>query len=210
MLVEQIPPCAPGSNAYIVGDVLVDAGMDANAVLERLERRSTKLRMIVLTHAHYDHTQAVQQIVEHTGALVAAGRGDAQHLSDPIYSVANLFGVEESLELRADLVLSEGEKIEAKDVKLSVLSTPGHTKGSICLFEPTTASLFSGDTVYANGSFGNCELPGGSCEELLGSLERLSMLGVERLYPGHGEVVSERAFEHISLAYESACAMLRG
>ena len=208
MLVEQIPPCAPGSNAYIVGDVLVDAGMDADAVIEHIRRRSTGLRMIVLTHAHYDHTEAAQQIVEHTGALVAAGRGDAERLSDPIYSVANLFGVK-SIKLRADIVLSEGGKIEAGDAELSVLSTPGHTKGSICLFEPTTASLFSGDTVYANGSFGTCELPGGSREELLSSLERLSMLGVERLYPGHGEVVSERAFEHISLAYEVACTMLR-
>ncbi|MHC1597547.1 MAG: MBL fold metallo-hydrolase [Methermicoccaceae archaeon] len=207
MLAEHIPPSGASSNVYLVGDVLVDAGMDAGVVLDHLRRRGTRLRLIVLTHAHYDHTAAAGQIAEHTGALVAVSRADADHLTDPRYSLAHIFG-KEGIELEPDILLSQGDVVEAGGVSLEVVSTPGHTAGSICLFEPVSASLFSGDTVYANGGFGRCDFPTGSCERLLRSLDALRMLHVNRLYPGHGEVVHERAFEHIELAYEIARTVL--
>jgi len=208
MLVEHIPPLGAGSNVYLVDDVLIDAGMDAQRVLEYLEGRSTALRMVVLTHAHFDHTAAVQEIVEHTGALVAMGEHDAQHLADPTYSVAGWFGGTPP-HITPDVVLLEGDEVQAGDTVLEVLSTPGHTRGSICLLERGSASLFSGDTVYADGGFGRCDLPGGNCHDLLRTLERLSRLDVRRLYPGHGRSVEECAFEHVKLAYQIARSVLR-
>lgn len=206
MLVERISPLGAGSNVYLVHDVLIDVGMDAQRVIEHLEGRSVALRMVVLTHAHFDHTAALEEVVEHTGALVAMGEHDAEYLADPVYSVAEWFGGTPP-RITPDIMLSDGDEIRAGDTVLEVLSTPGHTKGSICLFEPERASLFSGDTVYADGGFGRCDLPGGNREDLLRTLQRLSVLDVHRLYPGHGRSVEERAFEHIKLAYQIACSV---
>jgi len=85
-----------------------------------------------------------------------------------------------------------------------VIHTPGHSPGSICLYEPGKKWLFSGDTVFAYGSFGRVDLPGGSARELIKSLEMLSRLDVENLYPGHEEVVEGDAKLHIARSLKIA------
>jgi glyoxylase-like metal-dependent hydrolase (beta-lactamase superfamily II) len=83
-----------------------------------------------------------------------------------------------------------------------VLHTPGHTQGSICLFAEKDRALISGDTVFTDGAFGRYDFPGSSKEMLARSLDRISLLDVEGLYPGHGEPVDAGGNRHIRAAVQ--------
>ena len=98
---------------------------------------------------------------------------------------------------RVDTVLTDGDKIDLGDSTLRVIHTPGHTPGSICLYEAQSKSLFSGDTVFPYGSVGRTDLPGGSSRNLIRSISRLVTLDVSVLYPGHGEVTANNVNEQI-------------
>ena len=87
-----------------------------------------------------------------------------------------------------------------------MIHTPGHTPGSICLYEAQSKSLFSGDTVFPYGSVGRTDLPGGSSRDLIRSISRLVKLDVSVLYPGHGEVTSNNVNEQIKQSLELAKA----
>ncbi|MBU4246176.1 MAG: MBL fold metallo-hydrolase, partial [Nanoarchaeota archaeon] len=84
--------------------------------------------------------------------------------------------------------LDDGDLIKSGDLKLKVIHTPGHTKGSICLYDEKNKILFSGDTVFA-GSFGRVDFPGSSSREMKQTLEKLSKLEIDKILPGHGEIV---------------------
>ncbi len=197
--VERIT--ASYSNCYLVdGRLLIDAGMDSGEVLSRLEGG---LETVVLTHGHYDHLAGVPSILRETGARLAVHREDAARLSDPHATVADLFG-EELPGIRPDIILRGGETVGG----LEVIHTPGHTPGSICLYHPGSRSLFSGDTVFPSGGVGRTDLPGGDPRELIGSLETLSRLEVDALYPGHGEPTREAPGEQIRLSLELARSLL--
>jgi glyoxylase-like metal-dependent hydrolase (beta-lactamase superfamily II) len=84
----------------------------------------------------------------------------------------------------------------------TVIHTPGHTPGSICLFSERDHVLISGDTVFSDGCFGRYDFPGGSRIELARSLTRLSLLDIEGLYPGHGEPVAHGGSSHIAAALD--------
>ncbi|MEM2327357.1 MAG: MBL fold metallo-hydrolase, partial [Archaeoglobaceae archaeon] len=111
-------------------------------------------------------------------------------------SFASVFGLRFKL-FDPDIVLKGGEIFELGETKLEIIHTPGHSPGSICLYEPKRKWLFSGDTVFAYGSFGRYDLPGGDPEKLIKSIELLSKLEVENLYPGHEDVVEGNAKESI-------------
>jgi glyoxylase-like metal-dependent hydrolase (beta-lactamase superfamily II) len=95
-----------------------------------------------------------------------------------------------------DIVLSDGDIIGG----LTVIHTPGHTLGCICLWSEPDKVLISGDTVFTDGAFGRYDFPGGSRQALEKSLDRLLPLDVEGLYPGHGEPVDYGGKRHIAAA----------
>jgi glyoxylase-like metal-dependent hydrolase (beta-lactamase superfamily II) len=171
------------NNTYIVVDryaAMIDPSTNKGKVLEAVKKY--KPVYVILTHAHFDHTQALHTIKQLSNAKIVAHR---------------LEGVD------ADMFVEDRERISLGDVGLKVLHTPGHTKGSICLYEQTTKSLFSGDTLFPNGVFGRVDLPGGSLEDMIKSLKRLSELDAEILYPGHGKPVGN-ARKHALAALKAA------
>jgi glyoxylase-like metal-dependent hydrolase (beta-lactamase superfamily II) len=95
-----------------------------------------------------------------------------------------------------DILLEGGEMFG----KLKVIHTPGHTPGGICLYAEGPKLLFSGDTVFQDGGFGRTDFYGGDALKLLSSIKKLSLLDVKVMYPGHGDVVTEDANQHISLS----------
>lgn len=97
-----------------------------------------------------------------------------------------------------DQILSDGDRIG----DLLVLHTPGHTRGSICLYHEEERALISGDTVFPNGSFGRTDFPGGSTEALKRSLDRLVTFEVESLYPGHERPVTAGAGRHLIATHQ--------
>ncbi len=194
------------SNAYLLAakrKTLVDAGIDGMRVLESLP---SDLELIILTHCHYDHVAAVPEIVKATGAKVAMHEEDIPFIKSDKINCAAMFG-SQSTPLKIDIVLKDGNEIDLGDAKLRVIHTPGHTPGSICLYEPASKAMFTGDTVFEGGGFGRTDI-GGNPEHMLSSLEILTKFDVSTMYPGHGNVVSQNAREALRTSLKSARSML--
>ncbi len=185
------------SNAYLVdGIMLVDAGMDGRAVISELEKhiQPENLETIILTHCHFDHSGGAGEVARTTGARIAIHEDDAALLNDSLASAAQLFG-EKAPGIKPDILLRGGEILDG----LAVIHTPGHTPGSICLYNEDSKILFSGDTVFPDGGFGRTDLYGGSTTRLIESIKKLTLLDVSIMYPGHGDIV-KNANENIRMS----------
>ncbi len=183
------------ANSFVYENVLIDAGVLPMAV----EPYAAAIETIVITHAHYDHTAHVREIARLCGdATVCIHEADAPGLVDDTRSLAMHFGAR-SPGIVPKTVLHDGDRVG----NLRVIHTPGHTPGGICLYDETAKALFSGDTVFTGGSFGRYDFPGGDRTALAASIERLSALEVESLYPGHGEPVTSGGGRHIAAAREA-------
>jgi glyoxylase-like metal-dependent hydrolase (beta-lactamase superfamily II) len=193
MKVRWIPEQGALANSYIFGPVLVDAGLFPMAI----EPYKDEIDTIVLTHCHFDHTAHVKEIAHMCKAKIAIHRDDAGGLIDDGKSLSMQFGAR-SPGIMPDIMLFEGDTIGG----LTVIHTPGHTPGCICLFSEPDKVLISGDTVFTDGAFGRFDFPGGSRQTLAKSLERLVPLDVEGLYPGHGEPVDCGGKRHIAAAQQ--------
>ncbi len=186
------------ANAYLVdGHILIDVGMDASSVIAELGKyiEPEYLETIILTHCHYDHTGGASEVAAAFGAKIAIHKDDAPLLVNANASASSMFG-EKALSIVPDILLKGGEFFG----ELEVIHTPGHTPGCICLYSARSKVLFSGDTVFQEGSFGRTDLYGGSTQQLIKSIEKLSNLEVSTMYPGHGDVVEKDASEQIKLS----------
>jgi hydroxyacylglutathione hydrolase len=191
MPVTWIPGSGFWANSYLMGTVLVDCGILPMQVAPYRDR----IDEIVLTHCHYDHTAHIAEIRAITGAKISIHREDAAGLSNDLLSSAMLFG-EKAAPVNVDRLLIEGDRIR----DLTVIHTPGHTPGSICLYHEGEEVLISGDTVFTHGSFGRFDLPGGNLPALRLSLKKISGFAVQGVYPGHGEPVREGGSRHVTAA----------
>jgi hydroxyacylglutathione hydrolase len=178
------------TNCYILGDreskeaVVIDPGGDFEDIAAQLRESDLKAKYIVLTHAHFDHTDALAQLKAATGAEVLIHELDADMLCSA--GQAQPFSLESGKETcRADRTIKEGDRIKFGRHILEVLHTPGHTRGGISLV--TDKMIFVGDTLFS-GSVGRTDLPGGSFQELMASIKNklLSMADDCLVYPGHG------------------------
>lgn len=166
--------------------VIVDPGSEAEAVIAFCAERGLTPAAVLLTHAHFDHIGGIP-------GLLAKWPGLAVHLApadEPVFtSPLNRWPPEyEAVPRPATLVLDleEGTKFDFGGLALTVLSTPGHTPGSVCLHFEGEALLVSGDTLFA-GSCGRTDFPGGDPRQMESSLRRLAKLPGETLVvPGHG------------------------
>jgi glyoxylase-like metal-dependent hydrolase (beta-lactamase superfamily II) len=149
---------------------------------DELAARDWTLKLIVTTHGHWDHYGDNARIAEHTGAQIAVHPLDADRLANP----APMWAPFEIPPCVPAVELAEGGEVRFGAIVLQVLHTPGHTEGSVCLLDPDGGRLYSGDTLFA-GSFGRVDLPGGSAEAMVGSLDRLRRLDETlTVLPGHG------------------------
>jgi len=178
------------SNAFYIAaerPCLVDAGMDAAPVLRGLN--DVDLEYLVCTHCHHDHVGGVAVLLEALSPKVLMHRLDASCLGDTAGTGSNMFGLP-APEFRVDGFLEEGQVLDLGDVRLRVLHTPGHTPGSVSLFDDESGALFSGDTVFPGGGMGRVDLPGGNAADIKRSIARLATLPAVTLYAGHGPITS--------------------
>ncbi len=184
------------ANAYLVdSSILVDVGMDAVSIILQLGKYTRQLKTIILTHCHYDHSGGAGEVAKAFGAKIAIHEEDAGLLGNANASAASLFG-EKMPSIVPDILLKGGEIFGG----FEVIHTPGHTPGGICLYNPASRSLFSGDTVFQDGSFGRTDLYGGNTQKLIESIKKLSTLDVNVMYPGHGDIVASEADEQIKFS----------
>ena len=203
------------SNIYLIkGDetTLIDAGTGLyhNYVMHEIKKHVNPkdIKKIILTHEHVDHYGGVPKILEEIGNVeVVSHRSAAERLRKGS-DVTSLFFGFSPFPLDVSLELADGDRIRAGDDELLVIHTPGHSPGSICLYNEEEKILFSGDTVFQYGSFGRFDLPGGDVNALLDSIEKLLSMDVDIIYPGHGEVVLEDGKDHILLAMDNLKAAL--
>ncbi len=191
LTIHTIPGAPLETNCYFVADtlageaILVDAPWQiAEEIAQLAAEMQVQVSLIVCTHGHWDHTMGLQELIAVTGAKVACHPLDADMLAHPSFAPFSF-----PFELHpasVDRLLEEGEKVAVGSHRFTILHTPGHTPGCICLYSAQDALLFSGDTLFA-GSYGRTDFPGGDPEQMVCSLQRLHALPADtRVYPGHG------------------------
>ena len=175
------------SKIYIIGDTVIDAGTGLNFtrmmnMFKMMGKKMDDVKWVINTHGHFDHVGGNGFFFD---AKIAIHDGDADIVEkgDQELSFADFFDGN----IRAHKVekrLQDGDEISG----LKVIHTPGHSPGSICLYDEKNKVLFSGDTVFAEGR-GRTDLPGGSENEMKKSIEKLKSLKIDKLFPGHGNPV---------------------
>jgi glyoxylase-like metal-dependent hydrolase (beta-lactamase superfamily II) len=210
--VHKVSGAAFDGNVYLILDrrpILVDTGMMAGPTLKNIKKfiDPGKIEMIVLTHCHHDHSGAAPALKEATGARLLLSEKEAGAVGDDMASVAYLFG-QQAADYKVDETLKEGMVLDIGEWKLRVLETPGHSLGSLCLYEEKEKVLFSGDTVFPDGNIGRTDMFGGNTPELVRSIERLTALDVETMYPGHMEITNRDVNRQIQMSLRFAKSVL--
>lgn len=177
------------SNTYILSYdkecVVIDCGVNAREILDVVEKNGLHVKYIILTHGHFDHTWHVQSLKEKTGAKLCLHEDELELYQNPMLNGSRMFGAGSDAETPdPDILLKDGQKLQAGEMSLEIIHTPGHSPGSICILSGNM--LFSGDTLFAM-SIGRTDFPGGSHKAMIESLHRLFMLDDSiEVYPGHG------------------------
>lgn len=185
------------SNTYAVisgtDAAVVDPAAEVSEILNAIY--GAKLRYILLTHGHFDHILKLDSLKRETGAEICIHRADANMLGDPELNASGFFCMDFAA-LGADLLLEDGDELALGRDMIKVISSPGHTPGSVC-FE-CSSGLICGDTLFASG-YGRYDLPGGDPQLLFSSLAMLAARNDDPIiYPGHGTACKLSASEVIS------------
>lgn len=157
--------------------IIIDPGYEPELLLSYLREEKLTLAAVLLTHGHFDHVGGVRALAAATHCRVYLHA--AEHTMPPMLTAGKLYCTD---------TYADGETFTEAGLTFTVLHTPGHTPGSVCLL--CENELFSGDTLFA-GSCGRTDLPGGDARAMRDSLRRLATLPDKlAVHPGHGAQTS--------------------
>lgn len=186
--VESVMVGEIGVNCYIVTNMetnacfLVDPGAEAETIIAKVGER--RAEAVLLTHGHFDHIGAVDDVCAHYGIPCYIQEADASKLTDPVANVSALFG-RPLVQHTQPVLLTGTEKLTLAGMELELMHTPGHTEGGLCCLLPDHQGVLTGDTLFAHG-YGRTDFPGGDFGLLFQSLKALFRLAPKRVcYPGH-------------------------
>ena len=205
MIHEILPVGWLQCNCSVFGDqeggeaIVIDPGDEIERILAVLRRHRLKLTLIAITHAHIDHIGGARKLKQATGAPVYLHEADLW-LARALPQQAQMIGLPGlgEADVQAfdapDALLREGDQIRVGTAAGSVLHSPGHTEGSVCLYFPDAGgskTLFAGDTLF-QGSIGRTDLPGGDSDQILRSLQTklLALDDDTEVVPGHGPLTT--------------------
>ena len=169
--------------------IVVDPADQGDILAQKLEGKGFKVKAILLTHGHFDHIWGVESMKEYSEAEVYASELEKDLLKNPRDNVSKSCG--RPCTVKADHYLKDGDEINLCDIKIKMISTPGHTEGGCCYYIEEAGFLVAGDTLFRE-SVGRTDLPTGSMSTLVRSIkEKLLALPDEtKVYPGHGETTT--------------------
>lgn len=182
-MIDEIISQSYSSNSYVItGDrtILIDPGLPGDPTLATyIARSGREIDVIINTHCHYDHIGGNwnTEIYVHEDDADAVETGNIKTAYAHFTSSFEGFPVARRLK--------ESDIIDVGDHALTIVHTPGHTSGSICLLDTATRTLFSGDTWFMNG-IGRTDLPSGSFKSMEMSFQKLRGIEADHICPGHG------------------------
>jgi hydroxyacylglutathione hydrolase len=196
-MIHEILPVGPlQCNCSVIGDettreaMVIDPGDDIEDVLALIRKHNLQVKQIVITHAHIDHVGGAMKLRTATGAPILLNQNDYALLK-MLDAQAAWLGMATPGKVEIDQSVGQADTVKAGSLTASVIHTPGHTEGSVCLYFPTEKTLIAGDTLFA-GSIGRTDLPGGSFQKIINSLhEKVLALPDDTLVvPGHGDLTT--------------------
>jgi hydroxyacylglutathione hydrolase len=196
-MIHEIFPVGPlQCNCSVIGDdttrdaIVIDPGDDIQNVLSVIAKHQLQVKQIVITHAHIDHVGGAMKLRAATGAPILLNQNDYDLLK-MLDVQAAWIGMASPGKVEIDQSVGESDLVRAGSLAATVLHTPGHTEGSICLYFAGEKKLIAGDTLFA-GSIGRTDLPGGSYSKIIRSLhEKVLALPDETIVvPGHGPLTT--------------------
>jgi glyoxylase-like metal-dependent hydrolase (beta-lactamase superfamily II) len=175
MIFEQIPVGMMQNFSYIIGDedskicAVVDPGWEVKKILGVVEKHDLNVKIILMTHSHYDHSNALKEIVDATDAVVYIHEKEENEIK--------------KLGIDKIEIIEDNDEISIGKIKVKVLHTPGHTPGGVCYLVDN--KLITGDTLFVE-NIGRVDLPDGDAKKMAESLKKLKKLDEEiEVYPGH-------------------------
>lgn len=195
MTLVSLTPKSFASNCYLALQdghaYVIDPSASVERILAALREHNAVCDGILLTHGHFDHMLSLDPLADALPDVpIYIHADDAENLADGEKNAYTAFFGRQHAYRSADKLLQEGDRLPLGDEYLTVLHTPGHTKGSVCYLGSENDYLISGDTLFAQG-YGRYDLYGGDVNALVASLRRLSTLSGElTLASGHGELSS--------------------
>lgn len=168
--------------------IVVDPGKYTANIADFLKNNEDKTRLILITHAHYDHIGGALQLRNETGVKIAIGKNEEFALSDCSFNLSGRF-TPAIPAFNADYVIEDEEEFTVGDITIKAYETPGHTIGGMCYL--INDVLFSGDMLFYE-TIGRVDLPGGNAFEMQNSLNRMMWLFDDdvKVYSGHGEMTT--------------------
>lgn len=184
------------SNGYVIYSrdggncFIIDPGYNPGVFLEYMNEAELNLVGIILTHHHYDHTGGVKKIKHETGCQVYLHREDCDMYKEPV-----------------DVYMEDGDIIDLDGEQLKILHTPGHTRGSVCIFSEKSRVCFTGDTIF-NVDLGRTDLEDGSESAMISSMTEIidKWPNDIMIYPGHGDGCTMKKVRKINHEFLAAVA----
>ncbi|MBC63278.1 MAG: hypothetical protein CL746_02990 [Chloroflexi bacterium] len=177
------------TNCYVISNnsecIIIDPGAEPDKIIDFLESMKLTPKLLISTHYHADHVGGVKNLVEKYDVEFAIGKNDLNFLDAQPAWVSNLISTYEK-PISPNILLLGGETINLLDLDIKIISTPGHSPGSICIYVEN--SIFTGDTLFKNG-IGRGDLPGGDINQEITSIkDKIFQLPNDiDVFPGHGD-----------------------
>lgn len=181
------------TTCYIISNnqkaVVVDPAANANQIIRYLGTNKLTLEAVLLTHGHFDHIGAVNELVEKYPVPIYAHKKEKEYFEKPEVNLSTM--IYERLILNPDFeyhFVTDGDVIKCLETDVKVFHVPGHTSGSLCYYFESESIVFTGDTLFKQ-SIGRTDFIYGNHEQLVTGIRRklLTLPGQTLVYPGHGE-----------------------